>query len=149
VKEPVVSDSTCLIGLERIDRLALLPDLFDPILIPPAVDHEFGRTLSWLQIKRPSNSALTVSLELIVDAGEAEAIALAYETEVLLVLDDRPARAVARHLGIRIVGTIGILLRAKHFGLIDALDPLLRQLKATGFYVADELITKALKLARE
>lgn len=109
MKEPVVADSTCLIGLERIDRLTLLPDLFEPVLIPPAVNQEFGRTLPWLQTKRPVNSALTLSLELVVDAGEAEAIALAYETEVLLVLDDRPARAVARHLEIRIVGTVGIL----------------------------------------
>lgn len=149
MKEPVVSDSTCLIGLERIDRLELLPDLFDPIWIPPAVNHEFGRTLSWLQIRRPANSALTFSLELVVDAGEAEAIALAYETKLLLVLDDAEARAAAKHLKIRIVGTIGILLRAKHAGLIDAVSPLLMRLKATGFFVADELITKALRLASE
>jgi predicted nucleic acid-binding protein len=40
-------------------------------------------------------------------------------------------------------------VRAKHFGLIDAVNPLLKQLKATGFYVADELMAKALNLARE
>jgi predicted nucleic acid-binding protein len=123
VKEPVVCDSTCLIGLERIDRLSLLPALFEP--------------------------TLAFSLQFVVDAGEAEAIALAYETEALLVLDDRPARAVARHLKIRIVGTVGILLRAKHLGLLDAVGPVFTQLKATGFYVADELIAKALNLAKE
>lgn len=149
MKEPVVCDSTCLIGLERIDRLSLLPALFEPISIPPAVDREFGRTLSWLQIKRPVNSPLAFSLQFVVDAGEAEAIALAYETEALLVLDDRQARAVARHLKIRIVGTVGLLLRAKHLGLLDAVGPVFTQLKATGFYVADELIIKALKLAKE
>lgn len=40
MKEPVVTDSTCNIGLERIDCLDLLPVLFDPIAIPPEIDKE-------------------------------------------------------------------------------------------------------------
>jgi predicted nucleic acid-binding protein len=45
VKEPAVADSTCLIGLERIGGLNLLQSLFEPILIPPKVQEEFGVTL--------------------------------------------------------------------------------------------------------
>ena len=45
MKEPVVTDSACLIGLERIGQLDLLPSLFEPIIIPPEVDKEFGITL--------------------------------------------------------------------------------------------------------
>ncbi len=44
----VVADSTCLIGLERIEHLDILPALFEPILIPPAVQQEFGISLPWL-----------------------------------------------------------------------------------------------------
>ena len=42
MKDPVVADSTCLIALERIDSLEVLPALFEPVLIPPGVDREFG-----------------------------------------------------------------------------------------------------------
>ncbi|MGI8543115.1 MAG: hypothetical protein ACR2MD_06495 [Aridibacter sp.] len=42
MKESVVSDSTCLIGLERIGELDVLPALFEPIMIPPEIEREFG-----------------------------------------------------------------------------------------------------------
>lgn len=129
MKRPVVCDSTCLIALERIDYLKLLPNLFEPVVIPPSVEEEFGAALSWFEIHRPSNSALVASLEIVVDRGEAEAIALAHETQFLLVLDDRQARSAARHLGLTITGTIGVLLKAKRAGLIDAVKPLLDQLR--------------------
>ena len=51
MKEAVVSDSTCLIGLERVGELNILPMLFDPIMIPPEVEREFGNKFSWLQIE--------------------------------------------------------------------------------------------------
>ena len=43
MSERVVADSTCLIALERIDQIEILPALFEPVLIPPAVAQEFGR----------------------------------------------------------------------------------------------------------
>lgn len=82
MKEPVVSDSTCLIGLERVGELDILPALFAPIMIPPEVEHEFGSKSSWLQTENITNSSLATALQLAVDAGEAEAIALASEKAV-------------------------------------------------------------------
>ena len=79
MKEAVVSDSTCLIGLERIGELNILPQLFDPIMIPPEVEREFSAKFSWLQIKNLTSGVLVAALRLTVDAGEAEAIALASE----------------------------------------------------------------------
>ena len=75
MKTPIVTDSACLIGLERIGRLDILPALFDPILIPPEVQREFGETRDWLQVRIPNNQALINALKLTVDDGEAEAIA--------------------------------------------------------------------------
>jgi predicted nucleic acid-binding protein len=77
VKKPIVTDSACLIGLERIGRLDILPALFDPIIIPPEVQREFGGQLDWLQVRVPNNQALVNALKLVVGDGEAEAIALA------------------------------------------------------------------------
>ena len=93
MKEPVVSDSTCLIGLERIAELNILPVLFDPIMIPPEVEREFGTKFSWLQIENLKSSLLVAALQLVVDAGEAEAIALASEKSCLLISDDKQARS--------------------------------------------------------
>ena len=42
MREPAVTDSTCLIGLDRVGRLDLLPKLFDPIAAPPEVEREWG-----------------------------------------------------------------------------------------------------------
>lgn len=81
MKEPIVADSTCLIGLDRIGRLELLSAVFDPILISPEVEREFGRTLPWLRVEAPANHALVASLKMLVDDGEAEAISLAYEKD--------------------------------------------------------------------
>jgi hypothetical protein len=94
VKEPIVVDSTCLIGLERIGRLDLLSELFAPVVIPPEVDREFGVSLDWLKIQSPANDALVRSLKLVLDRGEAEVIALGYGENWRVVLDDRQARAV-------------------------------------------------------
>ncbi len=95
MKEPVIVDSACLISLERINFLDLLPALFDPITAPPEVQREFGKTLSWLRIETPTNQTFVAVLKTLVDFGEAEAMALAHERRHLIILDDHQARAVA------------------------------------------------------
>ncbi len=56
-----------------------MPALFDPIMIPPEVEREFGSKFSWLQTENLTSGVLVAALRLTVDAGEAEAIALASE----------------------------------------------------------------------
>ena len=76
---PAVTDSTCVIALERIGQLELLPNLFDPVLAPPAVLRELRTAVPWLTIQAPSNAPLVATLEVQLGAGEAAAIALALE----------------------------------------------------------------------
>lgn len=149
MKEAVVVDSTCLIGLERIRHLDILPALFEPILIPPEVDKEFGVSLSWLKVETPSDTALIAALKMLVDDGEAEAIALANEHRWRVILDDRQARSIARNLGIAIIGTVGILVRAKQAGVIPFLKPILDDLESSGFYISNALKEEGLRLVRE
>ena len=78
MKEPAVADSACLIALERIDSLGILPAVYEPVLIPGAVSCEFGVSIPWLRIEAVTNRALVSSLNQLVDGGEAEAIALAH-----------------------------------------------------------------------
>jgi len=149
MKELVVVDAACLIGLERIGHLDLLPALFDPILIPPAVASEFGHPLPWLQIQSPANKPVVIVLRTFLGSGESEAIALAQEVNALAILDDRRARRAAKQLGLRVKGTVGLLAQAKQAGVIPLLKPLLDDLEANGFFMSDELKEEALRLAGE
>ena len=136
MKEPVVPDSSCLIALERIHAVHLLPALFEPIAVPPEVAREFGTSLSWLRVQVPENRALVAALQLLVDDGEAEAIALAAERSWRIILDDRRARLIANRVGLRLIGTLGVLVRAKRAGVISLVRPLLDRLDQRNFAVA-------------
>lgn len=73
-------------------------------------------------------------------SGETAAITLAYLTKAdVVVLDDLQARLVARQLGLRLTGTLGILLASRAAGLIDDLPKEITQLENSGFRVAPQL----------
>jgi len=143
----IITDSGCLIALERIDRLDILSTLFSEVWIPPAVSQEFGRSLSWLKVVIPQDQGMIAALKLSVDDGEAEAIALGYEYQYRLIVDDLKARKVAKRLGLRITGTVGILITAKKKGIIISVKDVIESLEFVGFYMSDALKIQALKLA--
>jgi predicted nucleic acid-binding protein len=149
VKISAVLDCACLIGLERIGHLPLLPALLEPVIAPPAVISEFGQRPSWLLEQAPADTGMVAALKLIVDPGESEAIALAYEKRLRLIVDDRKAREAAQRLGIPVTGTVGLLLKAKQAGLITAVLPLLDALDQHQFRISPALRAEALKLAGE
>lgn len=82
--------------------------------------------------------------------GEREVIALALERRgAVVVLDDRLARNVAQRLGLRMAGTLGLLLDAKKAGRIERLEPLVDGLDSLGFRLADHTRAAVLRLAGE
>jgi predicted nucleic acid-binding protein len=147
--EPVVVDSTCLIGLEHIGHLDLLPALFELVCAPPEVERESGISAAWLKIEAPSNPALVAALRMAVDDGEAEAIALAAERKWRIVLDDRRARDVADRMGLKVIGTMGILIWAKRAKILPWIKPLLNELTEKGFHLSEALKREALNLVGE
>lgn len=149
MKEPAVTNSTCLIGLERIGRLDILHRLFEPVMVPPKVQEEFGKAIDWLAVIAPKNTVLVQVLSTIVDEGEAEAIALAKELNCLLILDDRKARRWAKFFGLRIIGTAGLLVRAKRQGIVEEVKPILEALKQSNFRLHPSLEREVLQLAGE
>jgi predicted nucleic acid-binding protein len=101
--------------------------------------------LDWVRVRCPVSAA---ALPLVRDLGpgETEVLMLGLESrESILVLDDALARRVAVGLGLRLTGTLGILLSAKRVGLIAAVAPALDRLQALRFHVA--LRTRAAVLA--
>ena len=70
MKIAAVVDSACLIGLERIGQLDLLPALLDPVMAPPTVESEFGPLPPWMIVRAPADLGMVAALRLVVDAGE-------------------------------------------------------------------------------
>ena len=65
------------------------------------------------------------------------------------MLDESPGRIHANHAGLRVTGTIGILVKAKKQGLISELKPLIHELKDKGVWLSESLIERILELANE
>lgn len=81
-----------------------------------------------------------------LDRGEAEAIALAIDLKAdWILLDEREGRKVAKSLGLKVTGILGILLRAKQLGQLQSLQSVLDGLvNKAGFRIAPELLAKIL-----
>jgi predicted nucleic acid-binding protein len=137
----IISDTSCLILLEKIGEIGLLRKLFGQILTTPEVAKEFGLPLpNWVSVEDAKDKNYQAIIEASVDRGEASAIALAIETEgCLLILDDLKARNFAKQLGITITGTLGIILDAKLSGHIPIVKPILNKIKATNFRLSENL----------
>jgi predicted nucleic acid-binding protein len=115
--------------------LDLLSGLYDRIAVPAAVALEFGAELpARVTVVRPDNELLVLSLRQRLGAGESEVIALAAaDPERIAILDDRKARSIARGMGVRLTGTLGVLLKAHASGAPFDLDAVLLRLRAVGF----------------
>ncbi len=147
----VVSNASPLIGLSNIGQLEILRDVFGEVIVPPAVGREFGEELpGWITVKAPENRPLVQALLDSLGDGESEAIALAIELNAdFLILDDLKARKIARKLGVRVIGTAGLLLLAKRRGVIKEVKPSLMGLVEKGFRISNEVIEFILKSAGE
>jgi hypothetical protein len=140
----VVSNTSPMTSLAAISQLDLLRSLYGTVTIPKAVYDELtslpnqpggaeARSFSWILTRDAKDRKLVDSLLAELDQGEAEAIALALESPAdLLLIDERMARAVAQRFGLNVTGTIGVLVEAKHEGLIVAVKPILDDLMARG-----------------
>ena len=87
------------------------------------------------------------SFDRALDAGEAEAIALAVEIDdALLLMDERLGRDTARHFGIRYTGVVGVLIEAKHKRFVQAIQPHVDALRnLAGFRVSEALYRRVLQ----
>ncbi len=108
----IISDTSCLILLEKIGELNILQKLFGLIITTPEVAEEYGLPLpSWIEIKTPLDKKYQSIIEASVDKGEASAIALAVEfDDCLLIIDDLKGRRFANQLGLTFTGTLGVIV---------------------------------------
>lgn len=131
----VISDTTPLISLLKIGRLDLLERLFGQVYIPSAVFNELTaderfrleaeqiKNKQYIIIKYVNNSESVSILKRAtgLDQGESEAIVLSDEMKAdLILMDEAKGRTVSAQLGIRIMGTIGVLIIAYEEGFLSS-----------------------------
>jgi predicted nucleic acid-binding protein len=157
----LVVNASPLILLAAADRLSLLRDLADEVVVPAAVldELEAGEPRDQAAADVRAANWITLGDPLPVDpviaawdlgAGETSVLSLAKEqADSTCVLDDRAARTCARVLGLPCVGTLGLILAAKEAGRLPAARPVLEEMIGAGFYLAGEILEQSLRDAGE
>jgi predicted nucleic acid-binding protein len=147
----VISDTSCLILLSKIDKLGLLQELYGEVFTTLEIATEYGLPLpEWIRVKIVADKQKQQLLELQLDIGEASALALALEIQdCTVILDDLKARKLAVRMHIRHTGTLGIIISAKKKGVIASIRPILDAMDKTDFRISDELRKLALQQAGE
>ena len=117
----IISDTTALIILAKSDLLLLLSNLFREVYIPQAVYDELMfkddivkyriNHFDTIAMKPVSDLKILERIKkLNIDKGEIEAITLAIELDLMLIIDERKGRKIALMQGLKIVGVLGILI---------------------------------------
>lgn len=156
----VISDSSPLISLAVIEKLDMLGKLYEEIYVPIAVSEEvvradkpFARKLKLFLNGRTKSVKNKMAVEILsgdIGAGEAEAIVLALEQQPAVVLiDDLKARRFAKMNGLNVIGTMGILLKAKKVELIKEIKPLISELLLSDIRIGKKIIEITLQAAQE
>lgn len=147
----VISDTSCFIALDRINKLEILHHLFDTILTTPSVQQEFGKALpSWISIKEATNHDKIIELEAILDKGEASAIALALQMkDSVIIIDEKKGRKIAKSYNLQVIGSLKVLLIAKQKGVIDKIYPIIQELESENFRFSKVIVDQVLSEANE
>lgn len=156
-----ISNTSPLLYLHQTGRLDLLQRLYGTVNLAPAVLSELHAgaalgisvpepgDLDWLRILPVRNLHL-VPLVTDLGPGETETIALGLEhPDSLLILDDLLGRRVARSAGLRVSGTLGVLLKAKRIGILPSMTEAIADLRAAGMWIGDELAANVIAEAGE
>ncbi|MFY9346090.1 MAG: DUF3368 domain-containing protein [Planctomycetota bacterium] len=155
----LVADAGPIITLATVGRFGLLRDLASEVVVPRTVFEEIvagaprpGATeirADWIRVA-DARRELSDAFALMVDRGEAEALALAKELPAsVLVVDDLRARRLALELGLRFTGTLGILDMAKRSGLLGSLRVEMENLRRAGFRIAEPIAAEFLRRSGE
>lgn len=144
----VISDSTTIITLQRINRLDVLSNVFQAVCLPPMVYAEITHKemlddrRAFFEVCPIKDNKLYTLLTRSLDPGESEAIILAKEQNLSLIIDEKKGRRIAESFDINIMGLIGILLlnhRKGHLSADEALE-LLAKAREAGFYLGDRMV---------
>lgn len=157
----IVVNTSPWISLSICGQISLLERLYYIIYIPTGVRDEImagGRQSigireleesPWIKIEKISDIEKIKFLHEL-EQGEAEVIILAKEKGINdVMIDEKIARMQAKVLGINVIGTLGLLLKAKKEGLLSSVKPSIGKLLESGIWVKEEIARGILKDAGE
>lgn len=151
MKISIVSDTSSLIILCKLDQLVLLENLFSKVLIPQRVRQELQakedgvykniKNHSLFEAIKSQNIEELAILDGILDYGEAEAIVLAREQQLILLIDEKKGRKIAKGMGISIIGFLGVLLLNYRNNKLDKnnIEDIILQADKLGFRLSKKL----------
>jgi predicted nucleic acid-binding protein len=156
----IVSNTTPLSNFLHIERMDVLRQLFPALHAPMAVKLEieeyFHENQTWRQCLekkfiRIHQVRASLLMNHLLHPGETEALTLCLEQQAdLCLLDDKDARIFAKLHGIKVTGTLGILLEAKKKGIIAAVRPLMDALRLKhSFWISEKMYQHVLCAAEE
>lgn len=155
-----VINASPIILYARIGRLNVIERLAPRVIIPATVIEEIQAGIrkdgtvkdatAWaLQYQQPDISIPTTVERWDLGQGESQVISFCLQGERWAVLDDRMARRCISAHGLNMIGSLGMILRARKLGLIDAARPWVYKLKDEGMYVEVSLVERALSALSE
>ncbi|MEM4725061.1 MAG: DUF3368 domain-containing protein [Candidatus Hadarchaeum sp.] len=156
-----ICNTSPLLYLYRIGVLEWLSALFDEVWVPQAVVDELQEgqlrgydvpvthQLGWIRIVNPK-AMPSEWLALDLGPGELAVLALALENpEYVVLIDDTLARRTAQSAGLKVWGTLRVLLEAKSHGLTEQLEPYVNRLQDAGMWMSEEIRQRILALDRK
>jgi predicted nucleic acid-binding protein len=156
-----IVNASPLVFLAREDLLEMLPQGGFDVVVPEAVFEEIRAhgpaDPTVVAISRVSWLATAIATSIPPEVarwnlgpGESAVLALARaESGAIVVIDDQGARRCARSLDIPLIGTLGLVLRARREGRIPAARPVVERLRGSGMYLSDQVINESLALVGE
>lgn len=147
----VIVNSTPIIVLSNINQLELLQKLYNDIYIPQAVYDEVTekedsaclqiKSCNWIHVCKIKNESEKRMYQAKLHDGEVEVMILAKENplDTTVIIDDNAAKKIAKFLGLKVTGTLGIILKAKQQKLISSVTTIMNQLIQNGFYITSEI----------
>jgi len=148
----VFSNTTPMIALSSIDKLDLLPTLFNEIYVVEEVIEECAEggkiivpdltKLDWLNIVKSVDGDSNAML-MTLDKGEKHTLNMALKMKAnSVIIDEKMALNIAEYLGLSVTGTLGVLLKAKQQGKISSFSECARAMQEQGIYYNTKLLKK-------
>jgi uncharacterized protein len=155
----VISDTSPITNLIQVGGLDILEKVFGKIIIAQTVYDELCQikhqktivdSQLWISVLAAENRVILAELQEKLDKGEAESILLAVEMNAdYLVIDEIKGRTIAENMGVKIVGLLGTLIKAKEKGILEEVKPIIDDLTKIGFRINPVLYKHVLKITNE
>jgi len=148
----VFSNTTPIIALSSIQSLCLMPQLFGEIHLVYEVIEECAAggpisvptllEMSWIKPVQ-STPIQHASILLDLDKGEKHTLDMACKHQAdWVIIDEKIGRNMAEYMVLKVIGTLGILLKARQRGLIHCFNDSVKAMQAQGIYYNTALIKK-------